>query len=178
MHKKQHLQKTMSDINSYTPFTFEELSVGFKIGELRFFESRRLKLKSVPLENDDGRSHYIQHFEREVISVLMEVVVGRSFDPHFFPSVNTYHNVGDIGQDIEIRSTHHPSGGLIARSNDKLSRKFVLVIGTLQKGYCIKGWEYGTTVKEKGKYWPPVKTNQVDAWCYHGPLRTIQTIQK
>lgn len=82
----------------------------------------------------------------------------------FMPRFNTFRDVADVGDNIEVKHTRHKSGHLIIFPDDRATDVAVLVVGTMPQ-YYIAGWmpipmiqvpKY--KVKAQGNYW----VNQTD----------------
>jgi hypothetical protein len=158
------------------PFTLATLMRAIKVAEARFLEGRANGMNP----ETTYKSDYMEQMQREVRGVLAETVIGRRFDKHFFPSVNKFHKVADVGDDIEVRSTEHPDGALIVRDNDDPRRRYVLVHVDLnerknqpQMGFEIRGWVWGHEAMTE-KWWQDRKGRP--SWWYYGDLKPIDEL--
>lgn len=151
------------------PFKLSTLMEAIKIAELRFLEARVGGMN----EATTYQSNYLEIMERDIGGILAEMVVGRRFDKHYLPPVNTFHGKADVGEDIEVRSTKYSNGALILRDNDADDRRYVLVVVDAMAGFEIKGWVWGYEAKTeqwfKGDQGRP-------AWWYRGQLRPIEQL--
>ena len=166
------------------PFKLSTLMRAIKVAEARFLEGRVGGMNA----DTTYKSQYVEQMQRDVRGILAEMVVGNLFDPHYFPSVNTFHKVPDVGSDVEVRSTEYENGALLVRNNDSPDRKFVLVHvelndgrGEPRVGFNIKGWVWGHEAMTD-EWWrePEAKEGERKprpAWWYRGPLRSIDSLQ-
>lgn len=159
-----------------TPYHIRNVTEAMKIAELRQLEST--------LKNCNPSTTYKDEpwevFERNIHSVLAELVIGRKFCPNYLPSTNTFHKIADVAEDIEVRSSTNPNSPLWVRKNDDIARRYVLVISHAMKGYSVRGWMYGYEIATD-KYWhEPEEHERVQrpSWRYHGPLRPWDTLTK
>jgi len=58
--------------------------------------------------------------------------------------------LADLGDDVEVRWTHHDAGGLLFRPDDEPDRRYILVTGALP-AYVLHGWLYGHEVLDDGQ---------------------------
>lgn len=72
---------------------------------------------------------FLKRLEEETVGACGEIAFSKAFGHYWSPSVNTFHNVADVGRDIEVRATRRDDGSLIVRNNDADDRWFVLVTG-------------------------------------------------
>lgn len=72
---------------------------------------------------------YTERMRQEVVGACGEMAVCKAMNWFHSPSVNTFHGVADIGENIEVRSSEKPNYSLILRDNDADDRWYVLVIG-------------------------------------------------
>jgi len=163
------MEKEKNHNTSIKSFSFSMVMEAIKIAELRFLEARAGGMN----DSTTYRSNYMEIMERDVGGILAEMVIGRRFSNIYLPSVNTFHNQADVGEDIEVRSTKHAGGALILRDNDDPSRRYVLVICDPMIGYEIKGWIWGWEGKKTEWY----KDGQGrPAWWYRGKFRDIEDL--
>ena len=151
------------------PFRLQTIVEATKIAELRFTEAVILNLNNATTYQSD----VAEIMTRSIGGILAELVVGRSFDKFYCPSINTFHKQADVGTDIEVRSTPHLNGSLILRDNDDAARRYVFVICDPMKGFCLRGWLYGYEAmtdewhkKDEGR----------PHWRYRGPFRPFDTL--
>ena len=164
------------------PFRLITLLEAIKLAELRNLEGSALGCNA----STTYKSDLAEFLTRNVNGILAELVVGRKFDRFYLPSCNTFHNQADVGEDIEVRSTHHLNGSLILRDNDYPDRRYVLVIVRVgqsaegeskedraRQGFAVKGWAYGHEVmRDEWK----VAGEGRPHWRYRGPLRPFETL--
>lgn len=151
------------------PFKLSTLMEAIKVAEQRFLQARVGGMN----EATTYQSNYMEIMERDITGILGEMVVGRRFDKHYLPAVNTFHGKADVGEDIEVRSTKYANGALILRDNDADDRRYVLVIVEPMVGFEIKGWVWGYEAKTTQWY----KDDQGrPAWWYRGELRPIERL--
>lgn len=173
----------MSDTPSLRPFSLTTLMRAIKVAEARFLEGRAGGMNA----DTTYKSHYMEQMQREVRGVLAETVIGRRFDKHFFPTVNTFHKKADVGEDIEVRSTEHLNGALILRDDDPPDRRYVLVCIDLNEhkltprmGFIVRGWTWGHGVISDD-FWDDGSGSRGNpkgrpGWWYRGPLRPWNTL--
>jgi hypothetical protein len=151
------------------PFKLSTLMEAIKIAEQRFLQARVGGMN----EATTYQSNYMEIMERDIGGILGEMVVGRRFDRHYLPAVNTFHGRADVGEDIEVRSTKYANGALILRDNDADDRRYVLVIVDPMQGFEIKGWAWGHEAKTDAWF----KNDQGrPAWWYRGELRSVESL--
>jgi hypothetical protein len=78
----------------------------------------------------------------EIVGVCGEMAFCKGMRRFWSPSVNTFHAIADVGENIEIRSTDRDDGSLIIRENDDPDRWYVLVTGNppeMTIRGCIRG---------------------------------------
>jgi hypothetical protein len=155
----------------FKPYPFNIVYEAIKIAELRHTASRNLKCNI----NTTYQSDFLEILTREVNGILAELVIGRAFSKDYMVGINTFHKQADVGHDIEVRSSTDPNRPLTVRDNDDLSRRYVLVISDVMRGYIVKGWVYGyEAAQPQWRYEPEPKQGQEKqrpCWFYRGPLR-------
>ena len=162
----------MSDELIYRPFSLLTVIEAIKLAELRILESKVLRLNAATTyESNDA-----EILQRNVNSILAELVIGRQFNKLYLPSTNTFHNQADVGEDIEVRSSTNPDSALIFRDNDDVTRRYVLVICDAMKGFSVRGWAYGYEIRKDEWYYQPKNANERPAWFYRGTLRPWNTL--
>lgn len=73
-------------------------------------------------------------------SVGAEIAVARYFkDFDFVPTINTFKNEADYGQNIEVKWTRYNTGSLIINATDRIDDIAVLVVGR-SPVYRLAGW--------------------------------------
>ena len=80
-----------------------------------------------------------------------EIAFCRYLGVDWTPEMDAFHNKADILDLYEIRTTHHDSGSLIIRDDDRADRCFVLVTGNIQeppRTMKIRGWIWGNEGKK------------------------------
>jgi len=156
----------------WKPIALSIIVEATKLAEARELQSTLLKLNP---ENSVKRTTW-QRMEDNINSIIAELVIGRKLvDRKWVPHCNKFHTVADVGEDIEVRSTVYPTGGLILRDNDDPSRRYALVIVDAMKGYKEIGWIYGHEgMTEEWK----VKTQATERpyWRYHGKYNAPITL--
>ena len=115
----------------------EELSQGAHLGVDRLVEI--------------WRPGCVAHWDRNIEGALAELAVARALGLDFIPTINTFHEIADIGEEIEVRWTKGRRGSLLIGDNDEETRIFVLVTGR-SPSYLLPGWAYGTDIKSQGNF--------------------------
>jgi hypothetical protein len=151
------------------PFRLITLLEAIKLAELRNLEGSALGCNA----STTYKSDLAEFLTRNVNGILAELVVGRKFDRAYLPSCNTFHKQADVGQDIEVRSTHHLNGSLILRDNDDPARRYVLVVCEAMLGFAVRGWAYGYEVMSDE--WKVAGEGRPH-WRYRGALRPFETL--
>lgn len=151
------------------PFRLITVLEAIKLAELRNLEGSALGCNA----STTYKSDLAEFMTRNVNGILAELVVGRRFNRFYLPSCNTFHKEADVGEDIEVRSTHHLNGSLILRENDDPARRYVLVICEAMQGFCVKGWAYGYEVMRDE--WKQTGKGRLH-WRYKGALRPWETL--
>ncbi|MCU1616568.1 MAG: hypothetical protein JWO98_4108 [Frankiales bacterium] len=85
---------------------------------------------------------WVKRLEEETIGACGELVLCKALGRFWSPSVNTFHAIADVGQNIEVRATRRDEGSLILRDNDDPERWYVLVTGdppTMTVRGCLRG---------------------------------------
>jgi hypothetical protein len=88
---------------------------------------------------------WLKHLEEEIVGACGEKAFAAYLGQYFVPSVNTFHEIPDVGE-VEVRSTTREDGCLIVRDNDHDDRPFVLAIVTPPM-VELKGWMRGCDAK-------------------------------
>ena len=154
----------------YKPFPLRVIVEAFKVAELRQLESQLMGLNHA---NSMIRT-YEQRLEDEINGVLSEIIVGRIVDKKtFMPTLNTFHEQADVGEDIEVRSSKELTNNLILRDNDDAFRRYVLVICDAMRGWYVKGWCYGYEAMQPE--WFRAEEGRPH-YLYKGQLRHIDTL--
>lgn len=124
--------------------TARELAMGVDVGMQRLVAS-----------TEAGHNHastyqrgFLKRLEEETIGACGEIAFSKAFGQYWSPSVNTFHEIADVGRDIEVRSTRLNNGSLIVRNNDADDRWFVLVTGEPPL-MTIRGRILGIDAKKK-----------------------------
>jgi hypothetical protein len=105
--------------------TPRELAMAVNVGMQRLVASTEAGLNHASTYH---RS-FLKRLEEETVGACGEIAFSKAFGKYWSPSVNTFHDIADVGTDIEVRSTRLDSGSLIVRDNDAGDRWFVLVTG-------------------------------------------------
>ena len=87
----------------------------------------------------------------DVLGAASELAVARWVGAEWSGSVNTFHDVADVGDDIEVRCSTNEHGALIVRLNDAPYRWFVLVTGP-PPAMSIRGYLWGADAMAP-KWW-------------------------
>jgi len=90
----------------------------------------------------------LKRLEEEVVGACGEIAFAKYTGKFFIPSVNTFHNAADVGENVEVRCTSLLDGCLIVRNNDADDRVFVLAIAD-GKNVDLIGWLYGRDAKQQ-----------------------------
>lgn len=72
---------------------------------------------------------YSERLTQEVIGACGELAFCKAMNWFWSPSVNTFHDIPDVGSSVEVRATNLDTGSLILRDNDDDERWFILVTG-------------------------------------------------
>lgn len=89
----------------------------------------------------------LDRLQLDVIGACGELVVCKALNRFWSPTVNTFHNVADIGVNIEARTTQQEGGSLIVRDNDPSDRYYFLVVGE-PPSFRVAGWIKGVDAKQ------------------------------
>jgi hypothetical protein len=103
---------------------FERMMRAVEWMHVRLSESHRLKLNPATTYE---RS-FSERITQEMIGMLGELAVIDFFGIKQNPGINTFHNVADVLDNIEVRSTNYKNGHLILRDNDKPDHKYIFCI--------------------------------------------------
>jgi hypothetical protein len=154
----------------YKPFPLRVIVEAFKVAELRQLESELMELNHA----NARKRNYEQRIEDEINGVLSEMIIGRMIiKKTWMPTVNTFHEQADVGEDIEVRCSKELNNNLILRDNDDAFRRYVLVICDVMRGWFVKGWCYGYEAMT------PEWHRSLEArplYLYKGELRPIETL--
>jgi hypothetical protein len=154
----------------YKPFRLRIIVEAVRVAELRGLESQLLGLNAAT----SYKRTFEERLEDEVNGVLAEIIIGRIVDKKtFMPTLNGFHEVPDVGEDIEVRSTKELNHNLILRDNDDPFRRYVLVISDALRGWYVKGWCYGYEAMKPE--WHCAEDGRPH-YLYKGPLRHIDTL--
>jgi hypothetical protein len=108
-----------------------------------------------------------------IIGALGEIAFAKFADRFFIPQVNTFHNIPDCFEDIEIR-TSDKNTTLITRDDDAPERKYVKVMTNGNKALIV-GWLYGHETRRREFF--RQSEGQRDCWMTpHQFLRPPKTI--
>ena len=89
----------------------------------------------------------LDRLQLDVLGACGELVVCKALNRFYSPTVNTFHNVADIGVNIEARTTAQEGGSLIVRDNDPSDRYYFLVVGE-PPTFRVAGWIKGVDAKQ------------------------------
>jgi hypothetical protein len=89
----------------------------------------------------------LDRLQLDVLGACGELVVCKALNRFHSPTVNTFHNVADIGENIEARTTQQEGGSLIVRDNDPSDRYYFLVVGE-PPTFRVAGWIKGVDAKQ------------------------------
>jgi hypothetical protein len=71
-----------------------------------------------------------------------ELAVAKVLDRYWSGSVNTYHDEGDVGQRLEVRTRSRHHYELLVRPGDPPDSAYVLVTGRVP-WFVVRGWVFG-----------------------------------
>jgi hypothetical protein len=100
---------------------FERIMRAVECAYERLSESNRLKLNPATTY----QRKFSERITQEMTGALGELAVIDFFEIKRKPQINTFHNVADVLEDIEVRSTNYKNGHLILRDNDSPNRKYI-----------------------------------------------------
>ena len=83
-------------------------------------------------------------WDGHIQGVAAELAVAKARGLYWDAHLTSYKDA-DVGDNVEVRSTHHRRGRLIIKPNDNPGRIYVLVVGTAPK-LDIAGWTFGADV--------------------------------
>lgn len=89
---------------------------------------------------------FVKRLQEETLGACGELAVCKALNRYWDPRLNTFHNVADIGDDIEVRSTDRDGGCLIVRENDPPERWYVLVTGE-PPSLTVRGYIKGSKAR-------------------------------
>ena len=112
--------------------TLFELEMGAIVGSKRRADSISKKRKG----------HKRGSWDKDVEGALGELAVCKAIGTYWNGSVNTFKDLADVGDNIEVRHTELDSGKLIIRPGDNPESLYVLVTGSAPT-YDVKGWIKG-----------------------------------
>ena len=108
-----------------------------------------------------------------------EMAVAKHFNLHWSGAVHKNFTLlgGDVGNCLEVRSTHWPNGKLRIDEKDKDERPFVLVRGTMPT-FSLSGWCFAYEAKEE-KYKEPGDGRFKDPadWSYWVPAQDLRPME-
>lgn len=133
----------------------DELVIGSAIGCRRHIECLRVKS---PSKNFPDRDNIL--WATHVEAACAELAVCKLLNI-YWTALAGPHAEGDVGRNLQVRSTRYPNGELIVRPSDPDTSTFVLVT-CRAPDYEICGWIRGVDAKQN-QY---VRTNDYDPRPY------------
>ena len=117
---------------------FEKMMRAIKWMHIRLSESHKLKLNPATTYERT----FDERITQEMTGMLAELAVIDFFGIKQNPSVNTFHKVADVLEDIEVRATTYQNGHLILRDNDSIDRKYIFCTVNYDM-VRLMGWIHG-----------------------------------
>lgn len=118
-----------------------EMVIAGQVGITRSVTSIKNCVQDLNGIRDDER------YGMDVIGALGEMAFCKAMNIYWAGTVKNFHG-GDVGSNIQIRTSFVQGNRLIVRKNDKNTDVFVLVIGKENK-YNVIGWIMGSEAKNK-----------------------------
>ena len=141
--------------------------------------SALLQVTASALENrnhkktmDRNRMEILHH---SVVGAIGEIAFAKWANRFFVPSCNTFHNIPDCFEDVEVRCSDK-NLFLITRDDDAPDRRYVKVM-TNGNSALVVGWLFGHEAKQDK--WFKSSEGKRDCWMTpHSELKQIETIYK
>lgn len=105
--------------------TLDEFTKATQVVVRRMIESEKQGLNHA----STYQRNFVERLTEETIGACGELAVCKAFGWEWSESVNTFHEIPDVADNVEVRSTGHLDGSLIVRDNDDETRWYVLVVG-------------------------------------------------
>jgi len=111
-----------------------------------------------------------ERIAKDVLSCPTEYAVAKWTGQYWHGAEPYDPDAPDVGQDIEVRATHHETGRLLVHDADHDDRRFYLVIPhpTNPFRYRIVGWLWGVEAKQR-QWW----RTDVREPCYLAPQPSL-----
>jgi hypothetical protein len=151
--------------------TAKDLYRAVKHAELRVLESAFQARKDRFYSRHDTE---LQKQQKEIDGVLGELAVIKYLGIPTGPRLNVYHELADVGDDLEVRATRRLDSPLIVRPNDEHKRRFILAV--VSDYYVdLKGWIAGTEALRDD--WRANPNNAGEAWFVpQGALKRMEVL--
>jgi len=120
--------------------TNHELLMASSVGTMRNIAS----IKAGARDNHGAKIGY--DWTTAIEGACGELAAARALGRYWNGSINTFKDDGDIGYNLEVRTTHYQNGCLIVRPADKDESIYLLVIGVAPR-YRVVGWIVGGKAK-------------------------------
>lgn len=127
---------------------FYEISMANFIADWRIEESKKMNLKGFQMSAEHNR-------KINRLGALGELAVAKYLGDYWGGTVNTFHRLADVGNNIEVRATTNNRQSLIFRDRDSLESFFFLVIQISEETYKIAGFIQGKDAKKEEFYGSP-----------------------
>jgi len=135
----------------------EEMQFAKDYATYVYNESRKSKLNSFTVK----KANKSEALGWGIVGYGAEIAWSKICGVEFKHNMNEFHEIPDDGIH-EIRSSAHPSGGLIVRENDSIDRKYIFAKFNSNNEYYFYGWMYGKEVRQPKYYFNP--NNWKPAW--------------
>jgi hypothetical protein len=149
----------------------KDLYRAVKHAELRVLESAFQARKDRFYSRHDTE---LEKQQKEIDGVLGELAVIKYLQIPTGPRLNVYHDLADVGEDLEVRATRRHHSPLIIRPYDEHKRRFILAV--VSDYYVdLMGWIRGTEGMEDG--WRANPNNAGEAWFVpQGVLKRMEVL--
>lgn len=152
----------------------DDLKLAAKVSRLRDSENRHVG-------RPDGKvvaNGLMANMEGAVGELAVSKALSLPWDGKFFKDNEwlTWRNVGHDVSGLEIRSTSHKLGRLIAHPKDKGDSPFILVRLHEKPNILIAGWAFGRDIK-KAEFWQDVGYGRPCFYLPNDKLRPITELK-
>lgn len=130
----------MTSKNTIITLDQAEVMSGVYTGALRFYEAQTKGFSNGP----DGAN---PNWDMSIEGALTEMAYAKFRNVYYGHPVNNFKGP-DVGENVQIRSTHIETGSLIFRPADHETDYYVLVVGRMPT-YRIVGWMLGADCKQE-----------------------------
>jgi hypothetical protein len=117
--------------------------------ELAFYVASRRRVESLAKGIPDKHGYNgDEAFDKDANGACGEMAVAKALNRFWSGPVNTFKNGGDIGKNIQVRTTPNAGNCLIIRGDDPNDQWFVLVIGKAPR-FDVVGYIRGSDAKKE-----------------------------